>query len=269
MASQSTLDDPSRDTNAFYRRTLHVLSDAHVPFLVGGSHAYLQYTGIVRTTRDFDLFVRRGDLERALDALRDAGYRTEIAFPHWLAKAYQSGDHVDVVFSSGNGICRVDDDWFSYAIEAEVLGMPVKIAPVEEFLWQKAFVMERERFDGADVMHLIRHCAEVIDWERLLARFDRYWPLLLTYMTMFTFVYPSERHRIPRGVFDELHDRLQKHLAAEQNGDVRICQGTLVSRGQYMIDIGQYGFADARLVPRGNMSPEDAIYWTWAIENVD
>ena len=47
MAYQSTLDDPVRDTNAFYRRTLHVLSDAHVPFLVGGSHAYLQYTGIV------------------------------------------------------------------------------------------------------------------------------------------------------------------------------------------------------------------------------
>ena len=36
-----------------------------------------------------------------------------------------------------------------------------------------------------------------------------------------------------------------------------------------MIDIGQYGFADARLLPRGNMSAEDAIYWTWAIENVD
>src|SRR5882762_4927724 len=136
MAPQSTLDDPGRDTNTFYRRTLHVLSDAHVPFLVGGSHAYLQYTGIVRPTKDFDLFLRREDLEPALDALRDAGYRTEIAFPHWLAKAHQSGDHVDMVFSSGNGLCRVDDEWFAHAIDADVLGMPVKIAPVEEFLWQ-------------------------------------------------------------------------------------------------------------------------------------
>lgn len=269
MAAQSTLNDPGRDTNAFYRRTLHVLSDAHVPFLVGGSHAYLQFTGIVRNTKDFDLFLRRSDLDRALDALRDAGYRTEIAFPHWLAKAYESQDHVDLVFCSGNGICRVDDDWFTHALEADVLGMPVKIAPVEEFLWQKAFVMERERFDGADVMHLMRHCAEMIDWDRLLARFDHYWPLLLTYMTMFSFVYPSEWHRIPSAFFEELLGRLQQHLAAGMNGAERVCQGTLVSRGQYMIDIGQYGFADARLTPRGNMSPEDAIYWTWAIENVD
>ncbi len=269
MAYQSTLDDPGRDTNAFYRRTLHVLSDVHVPFLVGGSHAYLQYTGIVRNTKDFDLFVRRSDLDRALDALRDSGYRSEITFPHWLAKAYQAGDHVDLVFSSGNGVCAVDDGWFEHAIEAEVLGMPVKIAPIEEFLWQKAFVMERERFDGADVMHLLRHCAEVIDWDRLLKRFDRYWPLLLTYMTMFTFIYPSEKHRVPSAVFEDLLGRLRQQIAAGKNGDDRVCQGTLVSRGQYMIDIGQYGFSDARLVPRGKMTPEDAIYWTWAIENVD
>ncbi|HEY3147453.1 MAG TPA: hypothetical protein VGJ75_13945 [Dongiaceae bacterium] len=269
MANQSTLADAGSDTNAFYRRTLHVLSDAHVPFLVGGSHAYLQYTGIVRNTKDFDLFVRREDLERALGALRDAGYRIEITFPHWLAKAYQTGDHVDLVFSSGNGICRVDDAWFEHALEADVLGMPVKIAPVEEFLWQKSFVMERERFDGADVMHLMRHCADIIDWQRLLGRFDRYWPLLLTYLTMFVFVYPSEKHRVPTWLFDELIGRVQGQLAAGQNGAERVCQGTLVSRGQYMVDIGQYGFLDARLQPRGNMSPEEAIFWTWAIENVD
>ena len=59
MAYQSTFDDPGKDTNAFYRRTLHVLSDARVPFLVGGSHAILHYTGIIRETKDFDLFVRR------------------------------------------------------------------------------------------------------------------------------------------------------------------------------------------------------------------
>src|SRR3954470_8746923 len=94
MAYQSTLDAPDRDTNAFYRRTLHVLSDARVPFLVGGSHAILNYTGIVRETKDFDLFVRRADVDKALEALGLAGYWTQITFPHWLAKARQGNDHV-------------------------------------------------------------------------------------------------------------------------------------------------------------------------------
>src|SRR5580765_2028846 len=74
MAYQSTLNAPDRDTNAFYRRTLHVLSDARVPFLVGGSHALLNYTGIVRETKDFDLFLKADDLDAGLDALKEAGY---------------------------------------------------------------------------------------------------------------------------------------------------------------------------------------------------
>src|SRR5687767_4185382 len=156
MAFQSTLDDPGRDTNTFYRRTLHVLSDAAVPFLVGGSHAFLEYTGIVRNTKDFDLFLRRADMERAMEALRGSGYRTELTFRHWLGKAWQHEDFVDLVFSSGNGICTVDDGWFTHAVETQVLGMPVKIVPSEELIWQKAFIMERERFDGADIMHVLR-----------------------------------------------------------------------------------------------------------------
>src|SRR3954468_4390476 len=100
MAYQSTLDHPSKDTNAFYRRTLHVLSDARVPFLVGGSHALLTYTGIVRDTKDFDLFVQKNNLDAALDALRQGGYHTEVTFPHWLAKAKQGNDAVDLVFAS-------------------------------------------------------------------------------------------------------------------------------------------------------------------------
>jgi hypothetical protein len=267
MAYQSTFDDPGRDTNAFYRRTLHVLSDARVPFLVGGSHALLNYTGIVRETKDFDLFVQKSNLEAALEALRQSGYHTELTFPHWLAKAKQGNDTVDLVFASGNGVCVVDEDWFTFASEADVLGMPVKIAPVEELLWQKAFVMERERYDGADIAHILRSCAETLDWDRVMRRFDPQWQLLLSYLVLFGFIYPSERHRIPARVMNELTTRLQLELSSPPSED-RVCQGTLTSRAQYLLDIGRYGYTDARLTPRGNMSPEDAVYWTWAIEHI-
>jgi hypothetical protein len=267
MAYQSTLDHPGPDTNAFYRRTLHVLSDARVPFLVGGSHALLNYTGIVRETKDFDLFVRQSDVEPALDALRQAGYHTEITFPHWLAKAQHGADVVDLVFSSGNGVCRVDDDWFAYALEADVLGMPVRIAPVEELLWQKAYVMERERYDGADVAHILRTCAEQLDWDRVLRRFDSHWQLLLSHLVLFGFIYPSERHRIPTRVMTELMTRLDQEQKSAPSED-KVCRGTLTSRAQYLLDIGRYGYEDARLIPRGSMSAEDAVYWTWAIDNI-
>ena len=266
MSGQSTLDEAAQDTNTFYRRTLHVLSDAGVPFLVGGSHAFLEYTGIVRTTKDFDLFLRRADLDHAMEALGAAGYRTELTFPHWLGKAWQHEDFVDLVFNSGNGICAVDDAWFDHAVETQVLGMPVKIVPSEELLWQKSFVMERERFDGADIMHILRSRADRLDWGRLVERFGERWPLLYTYLVLFSFVYPSDAHKLPAAVLDDLATRHAALRAAPS--PERVCQGTLVSRAQYLIDIGQYGYADARLTPRGRMSPEDAIFWTWAIDHV-
>jgi hypothetical protein len=149
-----------------------------------------------------------------------------------------------------------------------VLGMPVKIAPVEELMWQKSFVMERERYDGADIMHILRTCAEALDWQRLMGRFESQWHVLLVNLILFGFVYPSERHRIPPQVIGELLSRLHGELDSAPAND-RVCRGTLVSRAQYLLDIGQYGYQDARLVPRGNMIPEDVIYWTWAIENVE
>jgi hypothetical protein len=83
---------------------------------------------------------------------------------------------------------------------------------------------------------------------------------------MFTFVYPSEIHLLPSSVLD---DFAQRFAALRTTAGVeKVCRGTLVSRAQYLIDIGQYGFSDARLVPRGGMSPEDAIFWTWAIDHV-
>src|SRR6476660_2745630 len=190
MAGISTLDASAQDTNTFYRRTLHVLSDAAVPFLVGGSHAFLEYTGIVRNTKDFDLFLRRSDLDRAMEALQSSGYRTELTFPHWLAKAWR------------------DDGWFENAVETQVLGMPVKIVPCEELLWQKAFIMERERFDGADIVHMLRARGPSLDWDRVLARFAAHRPLLHTYLLFFHFVYPSEIQSIPASVLDELAQRL-------------------------------------------------------------
>ena len=268
MTGQSTQEDVAQDTNDFYRRTLHVLSDGRVPFLVGGSHAFLHYTGIVRNTKDFDLFLRRSDLDAALAALNEAGYRAEIVFPHWLGKATYGEDFVDLVFSSGTGIAVVDDEWFEHAVEAEVLGMPVKLVPAEELFWQKAFIMERERFDGADICHLLLTWSDKLDWERLERRFDRYWLLLLNHLLMFSFVYPGEASRLPRPLLNRLLDQYTKSLSDTAGSDDKICQGTLLSRAQYLVDIGKWGYRDARLAPLGNMTGEQIAYWTWAIDHL-
>ena len=113
-----------------------------------------------------------------------------------------------MIFSSGNGIAVVDDGWFEHATEREVLGVNVQVAPPEESIWSKSFVMERERYDGADVAHIILAHGERLDWRRLIDRFGAYWRVLLSHLVLFGFIYPSERSRVPAWVLEELMQRL-------------------------------------------------------------
>jgi hypothetical protein len=244
----------------FYHDALAALRAAGVPFLVGGAYALAYYSGVARHTKDLDVFVRPGDARGTLQALAAAGFRTELTFPHWLGKAYHGQDFVDVIFSSGNGHCTVDDDWFTYAVEGRTLGIPARLVPAEEMIWQKSYIMERERFDGADVLHLLRARAATLDWPRLLARFGPHWRVLLSHLVLFGFVYPEDRDCIPPAVLQALTDRLSDRAAS--NG--RLCRGTLLSRVQYLTDTEQWGYRDARLAPYGKMTPEQVETWTVA-----
>jgi hypothetical protein len=248
---------------SFYIDALGLLETTGVPFLIGGAFAHSRYTGRDRDTKDLDVMLRREDVARALAAFSDAGYHVDLPFPHWLGKVRRESQYIDVVFSSGNGIVRVDDSWFTHAVPAEVLGIPVLLCPPEELLWSSAFVQERERYDGAAVLHLLHAQAVNLDWSRLLERFGKNWPVLLSYLILFQFAYPDRRADIPDGVMNELTDLLQ---CQQPEPDNRVCQGTLLSRQQYLFDIDQLGYTDARLRPHGAMTPEQAEIWTKAIE---
>src|SRR5205814_1501759 len=120
------------------------------------------------------------------------------------------------IFGSGNGLAPVDRLWFDHARRGTVLGFPVRLCPIEEMIWSKSFIQERERFDGADVLHLIRAGAARLDWKRLIRRFGPFTRVLLAHLVMFGLVYPGERRRIPARVMKELLGRLDEPTLAER-----------------------------------------------------
>lgn len=254
------------DKTDFYRATLELLIREELPFLVGGTHAYFRYTGIPRETKDFDVFVRRTDYPRIEECVRAAGYQTDLKFAHWLGKIYKGDAFIDLIFSGGNGEAAVDDEWFEHSVEGKIFGLPVRLAAPEEMIWSKSYVMERERYDGGDVMHLLLRTGKRLDWDRLLRRFGDHWRLLFMQIVKFGFVYPSERFRIPRAITEELMARFQAEMN-ERSAPEKVCFGTLTSRAQYLVDVREWGFQDARLQPRGTLTPEQVRDWTKAIKD--
>jgi Uncharacterised nucleotidyltransferase len=253
-------------TAEFYAKAMQALDEAGVPFLVGGAFALWYYTHISRPTKDLDLVVLPSDRDRALEALAAAGYKTEVPYPHWLAKAHCEGEFIDIIYNSGNGCGPTDAEWFANAPISRLLGRKVRICPPEELLHGKAFVMERERYDGADVAHLLLSHGPRLDWPRLLRRFGERWRVLLSHVVLFGLIYPTERASVPEWVMRELVGRLRgdaRSGEADEHG--RVCYGTMLSREQFLVDVKEWGFRDARLAPVGPMDRADVDLWTAAI----
>jgi hypothetical protein len=267
---ESPFDLLEPETCQFYLRSLEILDRSEIPYLVGGAYSLAYHAGIIRHTKDLDVFVRKEHARPALDLFAANGYRCDMTFPHWLGKAFHPDDEttfVDVIFGSGNGLCPVDDQWFQNATDGEVLGRPAKLVPAEEVIWTKSFICERERFDGGDVNHVLLARGDTLDWDRLIARFAGHERILLAHLLMFTYAYPGERKKVPAAAVQ----RLTTAISADPtpiNGEAKLCRGTFLSRGQYLVDIHQRGYADARLEPRGPMRHEDVRHWTDAIGTI-
>jgi hypothetical protein len=237
-----------QDEREIYKRALAALNDAGVPYVVAGAYAIYEHTGIYRQTKDLDLFCEPQAVVPAMEALREAGFRTRLEQGHWLAKALDDPYFVDLIYGMGNGLALIDGDWYAHSKPAILAATPVRVAPPEELIWHRLFINERHRHDMADIAHLILTRGHLMDWDRLLAKTAEHWPLLLSQVQMFRYVYPGYRDQIPVRVVKELLERAERDAmvasAADREHDTT--RGTLISRFSFAIDVNEWGFRDLR-----------------------
>src|SRR5262245_19179278 len=227
----------------FYAECLEVAKSANVPFMIGGYYAVYIHTGIRRTTKDVDIFCKPGDFPRILNKFTSLGYSTHVEDERWLAKVKRRNDLVDIIFGSSNAVAPVTDLWIERSIPTRLFGLDVNVLGVTELIWSKVFIQNRDRYDGADVAHLINKKHDEIGWKLLLSYMDQYWEVLLTHVLNFRFIYPSERELVPRWLLDELLSRLQQQIALPTSR-IKMCRGRLYSKTDYAVDVVKWGFAD-------------------------
>jgi hypothetical protein len=227
-----------------YQTAMRELNRAGVRFIISGLYAIYEYTGIYRETKDLDLFLEPRHLIQAARVLSDAGFSLRLEQPHWLAKAFLGEKQIDLIFGMGNGIALIDHEWYLHSRPGILAGTPVRVAPPEDLIWHRLYVSERHRYDMSDVVHLIVCRGHELDWKRLLARVNQHWRLLLAQIHVFDFVYPGHRSRVPIWVRDELSRCAIEE--AELDGDPKLCQGTLISRFSFSIDVNEWAMRDLR-----------------------
>lgn len=228
---------------AAYSRAIETLIAAQVPFLVGGGFAVEVFVDAPRARiKDLDLFLRPIDVGTALQALTHNGFVTRLHEPHWIAKAYDGDDFIDLIYATRNGLLEVDDQSFVDAPRQRVLGHEVAVQPVEEVIATKIFVMARDRFDVSDISHLILRFGERIDWRRLIERLAPHIEMLHVYLLLFQYIYPGQRAHVPSWVYDEVDARARN--ARERASPDKSSRGLALDPVAFAIDIERWGFFD-------------------------
>lgn len=228
---------------AFYEKLLTTLAKKKMPFMIGGTFAFNQYTGIDRETGDIDIKIAYDDHPLVLKTLTESGYRPELAEVelNWLAEVYdEKGYYTDLIFGERNGLYKVEKSWFERAQPGMVLGHKVLLVPVEEMIRSKCYVQNRTRHDGGDVVHLILRQGEKVDWKELLGKMEPHWELLLGHILTFLFVYPSERQIIPKWVIEHLVVKLEDRTQHAPTKN-KITRGLLLSN-DYQVGVSLWGF---------------------------
>lgn len=246
------------DRKAFYEGVVGALVDAKLPFLIGGAIAFGCYTGIWRDTKDLDIFITPETVQPALDHLDRSGFTTELTFPHWIAKVRSPQALVDLIFRGSNGVCSVGQEWFENAPQVRLFGRTVNIVRSEDLIFMKSFVMERERFDGMDIMHLLFGQADHLDWDRLYDWFSEDQGLLMALLALFQYVYPFRAASIP----DKVRQALAPNWLQPPPVSEHLCNGTLLSKRQFQMDISQWGLLDARSRARCHITEEEIRSWS-------
>ena len=152
---------------ATMKRAGAVLRENGVDHMLGGGLA-IWARGGPPTDHDVDFLLREEEAGHALDALADAGFRPERPPEHWLYKAWDGKNLVDLVFHPAGG--PIGDEHFARATEMEVSAHRTLVASIDDVLVAKLLALNEQEPDFRAVLEISRAVREQVNWKSVARR---------------------------------------------------------------------------------------------------
>jgi hypothetical protein len=191
-----------------YHRVIQEARAAGIPFAFGGAFATAVYTGDLRNTKDFDFYILPSGRPPMIEAISRSGlqdYYDRLPYDRsWIYRASQGDIIVDAIWAMANQRAAVDSPWLTRGPEVTLRGERLRAIPIEELIWSKLYVLQRERSDWGDVLRLLDARAQSVDWDRLLSRMGEDTPLLTGAVSVLAWLDPDRARDIPGRVWGRI-----------------------------------------------------------------
>jgi hypothetical protein len=235
----------SKEQHTLFREVLSIFGESGIKYAVAGAYALSAHTGICRDTKDLDVFLTAENAQVALRCLRERGFECEICDPVWLYKTRRREYFVDLITGMSNAVLTVQDSWIERAQPAVVEGVQSRVLAGEELVVSKLFVTRRERFDGADIAHVIYGTRGKLDWQRILMLASDHWEILFWALVFFHYAYPGQSDYVPRSIWDCLIERFREAIL-HPDAQAKF-RGSLVDDKMFAIDVKEWGMENLLL----------------------
>lgn len=191
-----------------YERVLKLATGRNLNFALGGGLAFSHYANRWRNTKDLDLYIRPQDKDSMIGVLHEAGLTDYFAVKDydrgWIYRSHDGEIIVDIIWQMANYRAQVDDGWLSRGDLLRIRGWPLRLLPVEELLWSKLYVLQRERCDWGDLLNILYVRGPQIAWGHLLARVGEDKRVLAAIVELFTWACPDRARDLPIWLWGEL-----------------------------------------------------------------
>jgi hypothetical protein len=152
---------------AVLKRAVGVLGDAGIPFALAGSMACWALGG-PPSRHDVDVAIMHSDADRALEALKAAGFKVEKPPEGWLYKAWDDEVLVDLIWAPMGLL--VTDKVLSAAPMVHVDGMELPALSPTDVLTSKLLALNESHLDFEGLLAIVRGIREQVDWPELRRR---------------------------------------------------------------------------------------------------
>lgn len=192
---------------SIYSDAMHLFRKAGVDFMLGGGFALATFTGRWRDTKDIDFYIHPQDRPKVVQALTEAGYTDYFdRLPYdrnWIYRAVHGDTIVDSIWAMANQRAQVDDLWFERSEAILLRGEELRVMPIEEFIWCKLYILQRDHCDWTDIFNVIYVSGPYIDWGYLMERLGEDLPLLRAMLSVYGWFSPRAS-QLPCELYDHL-----------------------------------------------------------------